>query len=178
MANKSVLVEIENLAKIDRWLKEKTQIIIRTRNKDFRSVYWARVERQFQMEKKHLEDKKVCDRKECPRSERGEKGKFRHHYYSISLIFMHNKYLLFLFPMDFSVDGDEFRRRQCAIVASSFIIFHIKPRWTDDDPKEYFSSHSKVHKVIISVSPSCLREWTLNGEFMEISNDGDCPPCR
>lgn len=80
---------------------------------------------------------KMCDRKEC-------RGKFKRHYYSISLIFMHNNYLFFLFSMGFSSwdasydGGGDFWRRQCAKaeIFLSFIIFHIS--------KNSFSSTQKA----------------------------------
>lgn len=70
-----MLIEIENQS-----MKTRKQIISRHRNGlgiNCLSVYSTRVERQFQMEKKHFKDKrspKICDRKECPRSEREEKA--------------------------------------------------------------------------------------------------------
>lgn len=108
--------------------------------------------------KKHFKRQIRNDRKECPH----ERGKFRHHYYSISLIFMHNNYLFLLFRMDFSFGGDFlvtgkcFRRRLAAVPLISL---------ASRDQKFFASTQKPIKLLFLSL------RGRVNSDFMEIQCD-------
>lgn len=133
-----------------RWLRaqiNQTQKSGQRLNKCVECVVWrARVESQFEMEKNHSRDKK------CLTIEKNvnERGKFRHHYYSISFIFMHNNYLFLMFSTYFISISPFWSCRP--------VIYNISRQMTEST-----STTQKAIKLLFLSS-----RWGLNSDFMEI----------